>query len=228
MISVQTLSLAILGGTLPALFWLWFWLREDTVHPEPRALIVFVFVAGMFAAPLAIFPQGVIMSWFGRGTLATIVLWALVEELLKYGAAAMMAFRKSTLVNPIDAMMYLITAALGFSATENILFLLNPLNKGDILDSIITGNIRFVGASLLHVTASAMLGAFIALAYYKDRAHKWFYLVSGFLFAIALHTLFNYFIMEGEGTQIFTVFSLLWVSVILLLLAFEKVKRITP
>lgn len=228
MISAHTIFLAILGGTLPALFWLWFWLREDTVHPEPRALIMLVFFAGMCAAPLAIMPQGIVMGIFGRGTIITIVLWALIEELLKYGAAALMAFRKTTLVNPIDALMYLITAAVGFSATENILFLLNPLNKGDILNSIITGNIRFVGASLLHITASAIIGCFIALAYYKSPARKTFYLFSGFLFAIALHAIFNFFIILGEGTQIFTVFSLLWVSVILLLLAFEKVKRITP
>ncbi len=63
-----------------------------------------------------------------------------------------------------------------------------------------------------------MIGAFIALGYYKSRARKAFYLISGFIFAISLHTVFNFFIIQGEGTEIFTVFSLLWVSVIILLL----------
>ena len=96
------------------------------------------------------------------------------------------------------------------------------------MNSIITGNIRFVGASLLHVMASALIGAFIALAYYKSRTRKILYFLSGLILAVALHTVFNFFIIQGEGTQIFTVFSLLWVAVILLLLVFEKVKRISP
>lgn len=228
MISAHTFFFALLGGILPALFWLWFWLREDTVHPEPRALIVFVFIAGMFSAPLAILPQGAVIEAFGKGTVTTLILWSLIEEILKYAAAAIMVFRKSNLTNPIDAMMYLITAAIGFSATENILFLLSPITKGDVIGSVITGNIRFVGASLLHITASAVIGAMIALAYYKNRGRKTAYLIIGFILAIALHTLFNFFIIQGEGSQIFTVFSLLWVSVIILLLIFEKVKRISP
>ena len=226
--SAHTIFFAILGGTLPALFWLWFWLREDTIHPEPRGLIVLVFVAGMFAAPLAVFPQSIALQYFGSGTVVTLAIWALIEELLKYGAAALMAFGKKNLPSPIDAMMYLITAALGFSATENILFLLNPIRQGDILSSIITENIRFVGASLLHVMASALIGAFIALAYYKSRMRKVLYLISGFILAIALHTVFNFFIIQGEGMRIFSVFSALWIAVILLLLIFEKVKRIRP
>jgi len=226
--SAHAIFLAILGGTLPALFWLWFWLREDTVHPEPRSLILLVFISGMIAAPLAVLPESIVVQWLGRGTLATIIAWALIEEVLKYGAAALMVFRRKNLSSPIDAMMYLITAAIGFSATENILFLLNPLKQGDILNSLITGNIRFVGASLLHITASAVIGAFMAIGFYESRAHKIFHLLSGFGFAIALHAVFNFFIIQGEGSQIFTVFSFLWVSVILLLLAFEKVKRIRP
>src|SRR3989344_2100149 len=46
--------LALLGGVLPALFWLWFWLREDRLHPEPRRIILECFVLGGAGAFLAL------------------------------------------------------------------------------------------------------------------------------------------------------------------------------
>jgi RsiW-degrading membrane proteinase PrsW (M82 family) len=44
--------LAILGGIGPAMLWLWFWLKEDRLHPEPKALLTRVFLFG----GLAVFP----------------------------------------------------------------------------------------------------------------------------------------------------------------------------
>lgn len=45
---------ALLGGILPALVWLWFFLKEDSQHPEPKWLIVVAFLSGMLAVILAI------------------------------------------------------------------------------------------------------------------------------------------------------------------------------
>ena len=41
------LAYAAIGGMLPALFWLWFWLQEDKLHPEPRSRIMLAFLGGM-------------------------------------------------------------------------------------------------------------------------------------------------------------------------------------
>ena len=37
--------LALTFGILPALLWLWFWLHEDRLHPEPRKTIMFMFLS---------------------------------------------------------------------------------------------------------------------------------------------------------------------------------------
>jgi len=229
MITGSIVLYALLGGLLPSLFWLWFWLREDTVHPEPRSIIAATFVAGMIAAPLALFPEKLIIYRYGTGTFATLALWALTEEFFKFAAAWIIALRFRKIVDePIDAMVYLITAALGFSAAENMLFLLAPLRSGIIFDTIITGNLRFIGASLLHIVASAIIGLFIALAFYKKKSRKFRYLLAGLVFATSLHTLFNFSILNEQGNQIFLIFSGLWIGAVLLLLVFEKVKRISP
>ena len=53
-IEAKTLILAIAGGLLPALFWLWFWLREDSEHPEPKILITLTFILGMITVVIVV------------------------------------------------------------------------------------------------------------------------------------------------------------------------------
>jgi len=160
-----------------------------------------------------------------------LLLWAFVEELAKYGVAFFVDFRKRTYDEPIDAMIYLITVALGFSAFENVLFLVRSLSEGGLQISLLTASMRFIGASLLHVFSSAVLGGFIAMAYCKSRRAKIVYLIYGVVLASVLHTLFNFFIinnsiMDGSG-NVLTVFAILWVGVIFILWFFEKIKTVT-
>lgn len=231
---------SFLGGLLPVLFWLWFWLNEDRTHPEPRSLIVLTFLLGMVSTLPALFLERVIQQmlqteWVailtgGLISLITlkIILWSFTEEAVKFLAASIGAFRSREYDEPVDAMIYLITAALGFSAFENMFFLVDLLQNSSIADGIITGNFRFIGATLLHVVSSSVLGVFLALTYYKKLLTKVEAIIFGIVCATGLHALFNFFIMKGQGEHIFTVFSFVWIGVIILLFAFEFVKRIHP
>jgi len=214
---------AFLGGLLPALLWLWFWLKEDKKRPEPRGLIVFAFAAGMIAVPLVL-PLERFAAIHFTGFLM-LMLWAASEEILKYLAAFFSVLKRKEMDEPVDAVMYMITVALGFAALENTFFLLNPLSEGNVIGGILTGNLRFVGATLLHVLTSATIGLAIALSFYKSRAIKRVYLLTGIALAITLHSLFNFFIMESNGEQLFTVFLSVWAGIIVLILLLEKVKR---
>jgi RsiW-degrading membrane proteinase PrsW (M82 family) len=53
------IAYALLSGILPALLWLWFWLKEDNLHPEPRSLLIGSFIAGMIVVVFAIFFKNV-------------------------------------------------------------------------------------------------------------------------------------------------------------------------
>src|SRR3989344_1853386 len=221
---------AFLGVFLPALLWLWFWLKEDAKRPEPKRLIFAAFVAGILAVPAALFFEKAFQGLLQHG-IFLVILWAATEELLKYAGAYFVAFRKwcvdkTTCVDePIDPAIYLITAALGFSALENTLFLLAPVGQGNIAVSLITGNLRFVGAMVLHVVASGSLVLAMGLSFYKSRFAKRLFFAFGLCTAIALHTLFNVSIILTEGNNIFIVFGALWIAVLAALAVFEKVKR---
>jgi len=223
--SASTVFFSLLGGVLPALLWLWFWLREDRLNPEPRGIIIMSFFAGMAAVMFALPAE----QWIwkaGWSTTAVIIAWAAIEEIAKFFAAYFSGLRRKEYDEPIDALIYLITAALGFAALENTLFLSGILSKGILFDGISLGILRFVGASLLHVLASGTLGFFLGIGFYKRRSVKeidWFI---GLIAAIALHSVFNLFIINGAGSYTVTVFAFVWLSVILLMLGFEKVKQI--
>lgn len=225
----NALLLAGLGGIIPAILWLLFWLRIDRAHPEPRRMIAISFVLGMVAVPLVYPIEEYIYTTITAGTftLITIILWASAEEILKY-CAARFAIRSKECDEPIDAVVYLITAALGFAALENAFFLVGPFIEGNHWQGFVTGNLRFIGATLLHVLASATVGTFIAFSYYKKRGiSKTLGLCTGLILAIVLHTLFNFFIIKNNGAHMFIVFGSVWASLVLLILVTERIKRFT-
>lgn len=215
-------AIAFVGGLVPALFWLWFWLREDKERPEPYLLIALAFIGGMMVVPIALPLQKYALDNFTGDNL--MFVWVIIEETLKYAAALLMILWNKAVDEPIDVIIYMITIALGFAALENALFIFNPLVTGDFANSALTGFFRFVGATLLHVLASGTVGAFLALAFYKSNHLKLAFGAMGLFIAIVLHALFNFFIMDASGETILGVFLFVWLGIIVLFLIFEKVK----
>lgn len=220
-------------GIIPALIWLWFWLRED-LHPEPRYILFLAFFAGMLAVGLAFIFENAILfvgqelnfEKTAAGFAVILFFWALIEEVLKYLAAKHAALKKPCFDEPVDALIYLITAALGFAALENVFFLLNICGSEGLLSGFITGNLRFLGATLLHTATSAVVGASIAFSFFhkEDRKRN---VIGGVAIATVLHFVFNYFIINmKEGVDILKVFIPLWFAIIVIIFIFEKVKRI--
>ena len=215
-------AIAFLGGLIPALFWLWFWLREDKERPEPYLLIALSFIGGMMVVPLALPLQKLAMDIYTGDNL--IFAWVIIEEVLKYAAALVVILWNKAVDEPIDIIIYMITLALGFAALENALFIFKPLTSGDTLMALTNGQLRFLGSTLLHVLASGTVGTFLALAFYKSNHLKMAFGMIGLFIAIVLHALFNFFIMDSSGEAILGVFLFVWMGIIVLLLIFEKVK----
>lgn len=226
MSSFNTIAISLAGGVLPALLWLWFWLKEDRLHPEPRSRIMIVFLAGMASVFLVLpLEKFVFTASASVVSLMTIFLWAGIEEITKLVFAYFTALRKRVVDEPIDTIIYMITIALGFSALENTLFLSNIMDSGLFSQVIVTGNTRFLGATLLHVASSAAIGVMMSLAFYKRSSIKTIFLLAGLFISILLHTIFNLFIIKLESNMFF-VFAGIWVLIVVLMVLFEKVKKI--
>jgi protease PrsW len=219
------LFIAFLAGVVPALLWLFFWLMEDRCEPEPKRYIFFCFLAGALVVLPVYFIERFAMA-YSEGAMM-LLLWAATEEIFKFFAAYIVALRSHVFDEPLDAVVYMVTAALGFSALENMLFLMGPLQSGDIIRSIVTGDMRFIGATLLHTLASATIGLALAFTYFESLYIRRLAAVAGLVLAIALHTLFNFFILGPGGSATFWVFLLIWFGIIGALLFVERIKQPT-
>ncbi len=281
----NVLIFSLLGGIVPALFWLWFWIREDRLRPEPKLALLSSFIGGILVVLLALLLELIIyyllvdastpvnfkspaIFWVPLKNFAdshnlinlqidfwshiknffnnlnfpvlqnldvkkgflVVIIAPIVEELLKLLFTYNICLRRKINDEPIDASIYLLTAALGFAAVETALFLTEPLAHGHIVDTLIAGNFRSIGPMLIHLISSAMLGIFIGLAFYKSKIKKFLYLIIGFILAVFLHALFNFFIILNDTTHNMAYFWFAclgtWILVVVLLISFEKVKKV--
>lgn len=221
-----TIPYAILGGAAPAILWLWFWMyQEDRDDPEPIGLIIISFILGAILVLVAMWMEKFSLNFIKDNT-TQIVVWAGIEEVLKLIGASFIIFGNNIIRRPIDYPMYFIATALGFAALENVLYLIKPLSVNDSVVGMLTGNLRFLGSTLLHAIASSMIGSALGLSFYLKQ-NKTIYFIIGIMCAISLHSVFNFFIMKGSGENFLSVFGFLWVVAIINILIFEKLKRMS-
>ncbi|MEK7513014.1 MAG: PrsW family glutamic-type intramembrane protease, partial [Patescibacteria group bacterium] len=149
---------------------------------------------------------------------------AVVEEVLKFLAAYWAVNRNPAFDEPVDAMIYMIAAALGFATVENLFIagksfdLLRAETFGPSAETLL---LRFAGATLLHTLTAAIVGYYwargrLVLRGVRDWLHTSFLecLTVGLLFATVAHVLFNYLVLKFQNQ------NLLYPSLLLIGIAF--------
>lgn len=199
---------------VPSLVWLFFFWVQDK-HREPKRAIISVFLWGFFVAvpvlllellaQYTLFPlvKGTGIEWiFGFAGIA------FIEEGAKYLVVRNKALPGDDLDEPQDAMLYMMTAALGFAAIENFFYTLQATATGaeGPLTFLAT---RFLTATFLHVIASGIFGYFVALTFFSfskgvvwerlrvPKTHVFIFL--GLALSTILHGLYNNFIIQEQG-----------------------------
>ena len=229
--------LLVAMGMIPSFLWLAFYLRKDD-HPEPRYMLAKTFLMGIILSPLAIlfqrlfveFAAGIAPQFEPRGT--SFFLWAaLIEELVKFFAVYFIVLKTSDFDEPTDAMIYLITAGLGFAAMENILvlFRLSPDGfgaAGALSDALRVWSLRFVGATFLHALSSGLVGYFLGLAWFYDHHHKKLIAI-GLIVATLFHFAFNIFLTASTTPELSLIYAtaLLIGMAFLVSILFDKIKE---
>lgn len=232
MITLSTSIFLIALGLAPSLIWLSFYLKKD-VHPEPKYMISKTFLMGVILAPLAVilqflFQQIVLIFNPGYNVAGSplFFLWAsAVEEVVKYLAVLFVVVRSVEFDEPTDAMIYMISAALGFAAIENILVLFQVVPDG-VNNTVQIWIMRFIGATFLHALASAIVGYFLAMAWFFNQ-HKQKLILLGILIATLFHFAFNILLLSSKGQVLaFSYTTLMLITVGFLVgILFDKIKK---
>ena len=211
---------------LPGVVWLLIFLREDA-HPEPPGMILRVFLFGSLSAiPVILifnFTESLLGVFFSLLLVKVIIIAAIapfLEEITKYLVVRFSALKHPECDEPVDFMIYAVTAALGFATVENIIFLL-PIAEFSLQELVTDSFIRFVGATLLHAIASGIMGYFLAVSVLQK---KKFLALLGVLVAIILHALYNSFILLNIANVFIPL--LLVIFLFILFLCFNRLRNV--
>lgn len=218
------ITFAIITGLVPSLIWLFFWLRLDRKRKEPFVLLFISFVVGAGSVLFATLIQGGFRELMADSP-ARVVVFAGIEEVLKFFVFYMIAYKSDFNDEPIDPPIYLIAVALGFAALENIFYVIEPTTQEGLTAGLLTGGFRFFGSTLLHAIASAFIGIVISLT---PKAIEGLGMLLGVAGAIFLHSTFNFFILKNDSASFLQIYGYLWVAAIISLLIMEKLRRLPP
>ncbi|MFB3884172.1 MAG: PrsW family intramembrane metalloprotease [Thermodesulfobacteriota bacterium] len=182
--------LALIFSLLVALFWLKKFRKMDKYEQEPERAIYKAFFAGVLATvPAVILETPLQGDTFSHPSFFFSFLWvAMVEEFFKYLAVRVTVYRSKEFNEVMDGMIYMISAALGFAAAENVGYMMGF--------GFSVGLLRAVLSYLSHVSFSAILGYYLAKSKLERRGN---WLWKGFAIAISLHWLYNLFLLAGSN-----------------------------
>jgi RsiW-degrading membrane proteinase PrsW (M82 family) len=184
----------LLFSFLVALFWLRWFRKKDKYEKEPERLIFLTFVAGMLATLPSILLETFLHLRDQDGTvivrdLFLSFLWVgIVEEFFKYLAVRLTVYRSNEFNEVMDGMVYMVSAALGFAATENVGYMLGF--------GYAVGFHRAILSYLAHISFSAILGYYMGKAKIEGKKNLIFV---GFILAVSLHWLYNSFLVLGTA-----------------------------
>ena len=214
--------IGIFLSLVPGALWLMFYLEEDE-HPEPAGLIFQTFLVGGLFAFVALAAELVtspILSGIGIPTLSifSILIFAGIEEIVKFWAAWASIHKNPAFDEPVDAMIYMVVASLGFATVEN----LGAIHSGifHLNTAFETATLRFLGATLLHSLTSGLVGYYWAWSIREMNSKK--FIIKGLCIATALHAIFNLLILNYGDI----IYSVIFVTIVgmFVLNDFEKLK----
>ena len=198
---ISVIALAV----LPSLVWLFFYLKEDP-HPEPRYWLFIIFLMGIVLAPLVISLEMALSKIFNffiavplESGLLIFIIAPLVEEVAKYGVVHLALNKNPVLDEPVDSMIYVIVAALGFAAIENSFAIFSFVPIGAPVYFNVAFNfisMRFISAVALHGLASGISGYYFAKFYFIKRDAR--LIIWGLFLATFLHGTYNFLIAKNN------------------------------
>jgi RsiW-degrading membrane proteinase PrsW (M82 family) len=186
------LVITLTAAVVPSMLLLWFFYRLDA-NPEPRRVVVITFLLGLLiivpvlalALPILFFvvgPLGTEGMWVSA--LAQAFLTAAVpEEFCKFLVVYFYCSRHPEFDEPMDGIVYGVTASLGFATLENVLYVWQG--------GLAVAAARALTAVPCHAFLGVILGYYVGQARFRP-SEATSLLLRGLGLAILLHGLYDF------------------------------------
>ena len=186
-----------LTAILPTLALLLFFMYSDKFK-EPKKTVLSTFILGIFIiAPLEVFHYGSEMilgepieynAFFKAFFKASFL-----EELFKFCVLFFFCAKFTEFNEPMDGIVYGITASLGFAFWENLQYIYMP--EREVTESLQVAWMRAFSAVPSHAFDGVIMGFFIGRHYFRDYKTK-INLVWALLIPVTLHGFYDWVLME--------------------------------
>ncbi len=190
---------------VPCIIWLWYFSSRNLYkRPSSRILTGTFVLGGLATIPalfLNLFGQSMLIGIFGPGQmthlLALLFVVGPVEEISKFAVVFLFPYRSSEFDEPLDGVVYSATAALGFAAIENFVYLAQ--NEPTLV--LLRGPLSNPG----HALFSALWGLSLSRARAAPNLFRERFpiLATGILAASLLHSLFDILLVAATHLTIF-------------------------
>lgn len=201
------LALAIAPGA----FWLWYFRAKDRLRPEPRHVVLRVFILGGVAAFVAgLLELGVLQAVGLREVersalraVAAALIVALAEEILKFLAVFRGAYRHREFDEVFDGIVYAVAASLGFATVENVFYVLEG--------GVTVGLVRAVLSVPGHAFFGVLMGYYMGMAKFSGPRESRL-LLTGVAVAVLAHAAYDAVLFTGSalGLAVIPIVIFLW------------------
>lgn len=191
------IAVGIVLAVVPAGLWLWLFYDEDRFEPEPRQLVIGVFVLGALLAYAvgqpALRSLFRVQDWLTTnaltGILGSILVVGFIQQFLLYATVRYSIFYSSEFDQRVDGIIYGAAAGLGYATMMNILYIVQ--NNGVDLG---IGVMRVTVEALSLASLGGISGYFLARAKFDKMGPVW--LPLGLAIAAALNGLIEFALDE--------------------------------
>jgi protease PrsW len=192
----------VVMALVPAGIWLLAFYQQDRLEPEPKTLVLGVFILGALVAAAVGQPliRDVfrVQEWSGTsivtGLLSSILIVGFIQEFLKYAVVRYTVYNSAEFDERIDGIIYGAAAGLGYATLLNLQYVIG--NEGVDLG---VGAMRVVTSALAQASFAGVTGYFIARAKFEHMGPFW--LPAGVTLAAVLNGVVSYAL--GEVTTLF-------------------------
>lgn len=208
---------------MPGILLLWYFYEKDVLEKEPRALVLYAFLLGIFAVIPAIIFEFLLGSAAKEETAVSVgtslyeafIVVAVVEEGIKYLLVRFWALRQKEFTELYDGILYATAISLGFATLENILYVL----QGGIGIALI----RAFFTVPMHAFGSVIIGYYLAKQKFNLKQER-FIFFKALLLPIILHGAFNFSLVSGEPELILLVFPIMGIYLLMLRKIFKQLR----
>lgn len=199
-------SLAVIVSSIFSLIWVWFWTRKQDINNKTT---ITVFVGGIIAVLLAVSLQKILDILIPNEPPIVVFLWATIEEILKL--SVVLCVIKFFKFDKTKVVIYMILVALSFAFFENIIYaIFHSINN---LNSLLINFQRSIGAALMHIVSSGVVGVALAFSFYKSAKKRAIIISLALTLAIVLHTTYNLIVtrLDSLNDWFGLTFIIIWI-----------------